>query len=270
MSRSTSGAETREDDEPARADAKVVVPTPEPRAPQLRHLHPAPLGAVVERHVLQGDHAVRQAVELQVALRRRLVVDQKDRALPVGEELLEREDLSAKAQRVAREEPHLGEGVEHDALRVVRLDRLEHRAHRLLELHLGRMEERVALLDPRVAPQLENLDPLEVPTVGGGDIGQLLPAFGERDVESPLTLLAPLEQELEGEGRLARTRLAVHQVEMVDRQSAAEDVVEPFHAGRGTLDVASGVRRSRGSHVSWLKRRSSYRWGQDCGRNPVG
>ena len=80
-----------------------MVPAVEPRTAKLCYLQPPPLGAVVHGEMVEHDHAVRQAVELHVSLRRRLVVEEQDRALPGRKELLEREDLPAKPQRIARE-----------------------------------------------------------------------------------------------------------------------------------------------------------------------
>ena len=141
------------DGEPAGADAEVVVAAAKATAAQLQHLQPPALRAVLERDVLELDHAVREAVELQVAFGRGLVVEQQHRAVPRREELLEGEDLPPEAQRVAGEQPHLGERVEHDEPRPAALDRGEHAVDRLLELHLGGMEQRVALRASRRSPR---------------------------------------------------------------------------------------------------------------------
>ena len=58
---------------------------------------------------------MRDALQLQVVLGRRAVVEQQHGAVAAGEELLEREDLAAVAQRVAGQQPQLRERVEHDA-----------------------------------------------------------------------------------------------------------------------------------------------------------
>src|SRR5688500_19173787 len=86
-----------------------------------------------------------EAVELKIALRRGLIVEQQHGAATRAEEVLEREDLPAEAQRVAREQSHLREGVEHDESRAALLDRAEHAVDDLLELDLSGMEERVGL-----------------------------------------------------------------------------------------------------------------------------
>ena len=80
----------------------------------LHDAQPAARPAVVERQLLEQDDAVRQALQLQVAAARGEVVEQEHRAVAPGEELLEREDLTAIAQRLARQQLHLGQRVEHD------------------------------------------------------------------------------------------------------------------------------------------------------------
>jgi hypothetical protein len=52
-----------------------VVAAAEAQPAQLAHLQPAPLGAVVLRDVLERDDAVGEALQLQVALGGRLVVE---------------------------------------------------------------------------------------------------------------------------------------------------------------------------------------------------
>ena len=84
--------------------------------PRILHdAHPAARAAVVERQLLEQDDAVRQALQLQVAAARGEVVEQQHRAVAAGEELLERENLAAVAQRLARQQPHLRQRVEDDA-----------------------------------------------------------------------------------------------------------------------------------------------------------
>ena len=58
---------------------------------------------------------MRDALHLQVVVVARHVVEQQTVQLRAGEELLEREDLPAVAQRVAGEQPQLGERIEDDA-----------------------------------------------------------------------------------------------------------------------------------------------------------
>lgn len=197
------------------------------------NVQPASLGAVVLSQMLEGNHAVRQALELEVAFRRRLVVEQQHGALARREVLLQRQDLPPEPERVAGEQPHFGERVEHDERRASPLDRGKDRVHRLLQFDLGRVEERVPFLRSThiVGGQLEHLDAVQFPTVRGGDLRKLRPAFRERDIEALHALLRPGEQKLERQGRLSRPGLAGDEVEVLCRQPAAEDLIEARDPG---------------------------------------
>ena len=89
---------------------------------------------------------MREALELQIAGLRRAVVEQQHGAVTAGEELLETENLPAVAQRLAREQPHLGQRVEDDAGGADALHLGEHRFGRLAELDLRGMEKSVLVV----------------------------------------------------------------------------------------------------------------------------
>ena len=91
-----------------------------------------------------------------------------------GEELLQGQDLAPVAQRVPGQQPHLGERVEHDPRRLDLLDDVQDSLRRLVELHLGGVEEGVVALQPLLARrQLVDADAVEGPAVGPGDRVQL-------------------------------------------------------------------------------------------------
>ena len=101
----------------AATDREVVVAAAEVAAAQLDDLQlPARL-AVRRRLLLERDHAVGDALQLQVRALGGAVVEQEHRAVAADEELLEREDLAPVAQRALRQQAHLGERVEHHPLR---------------------------------------------------------------------------------------------------------------------------------------------------------
>jgi len=89
-------------------------PAHELRPAQLLDLHPPALGAIVHGKVLERDHAMREALQLEIPFRPGTVVEDEHRAITPNEELFEGQNLPAKTQRIAREHPHLGQGVEHD------------------------------------------------------------------------------------------------------------------------------------------------------------
>ena len=79
--------------------------------------------------------------------------------------------------------------------------------------------------------------------MGLRDAQELLPAFRKGDVKSPLTAQDAFAKELNGERRLAGTRVAVDKVEMVLRQAAVQDLIESDDSGGGSLDSGAGSRR---------------------------
>ena len=92
-----------------RADDIVVMTAAEAHAPVLDHAEPATLGPVIGMELLEPDHAVRDAVHLQVVLGGGQVVEQHDRAGAYREELLQRQDLSPVAQGGAGQQSQFGE-----------------------------------------------------------------------------------------------------------------------------------------------------------------
>ena len=70
------GDQAREDAQAAALDHVVVVAAAKLRAAILDHAQPAALRAVVRMHLLEADHAVRDALHLQVVVGRRHVVEQ--------------------------------------------------------------------------------------------------------------------------------------------------------------------------------------------------
>ena len=102
----------------------------------------------------------------------RHVVEQQDGALPRREELLERENLPAIAERAAGEQPQLRERVEDDPGRLQPLDVVEDRPGRRRQLDLRRVEHRVLLVGIELRfgrRQLANRDAVERPAVRLGD-----------------------------------------------------------------------------------------------------
>ena len=93
----------------ARLDAKIVVAAPESDPAQLRHLKPPPFRAVLQGNVLEDDHPMSEAVQLEITFTGALIVQEEDRALSAGEELLQCQDLSPESQRIASEQSHLRE-----------------------------------------------------------------------------------------------------------------------------------------------------------------
>jgi hypothetical protein len=63
------------------------------------------------------------------------------------------------------------------------------------------------------------------------DVVQLFLGLRKRHVEDTFACLGARQQELQGKRRFADTGIALQQIEPVDRQTAAEDIVKAFDTG---------------------------------------
>src|SRR4051794_21262269 len=89
-------------------------------APHLDNAEALAFGAVFKRELLQRDDTVCDAVQLQIVITRRKVVEQHHRAAPPREKVLKSKNLPPIAQRVLRQQAHLGQRVEDHTLRADR------------------------------------------------------------------------------------------------------------------------------------------------------
>ena len=181
------GDEAGEDLDPAPPDGVVVEARPEVAAPHLDDLEPPPHSPVIGRVPLHADDAVGDAVQVRVAHVAGLVVDEQDRAVASGEELLEGEDLAAVAERVLRQQPQLGHRVEHQPGRPGLLGLGEDGLDRLAKLDLGGVVHRVPGVGLEAflgGDDLDDLDALQRPAVGRGRGPEFLLALGEGDEQA--------------------------------------------------------------------------------------
>jgi hypothetical protein len=186
----------REHLEAAGADGVVVIAVAEGDAAHLAHPQAPALAAVAGRELLQRQHAVGEALELEVAGGGARVVEQQHRAALAGEVVLEGQDLPPVAQRVAGQQAHLGERVEHHPHGAHPLHGVEHRAGGLGKLHLRGVEEgvlRVGLEALLGRLQLADGDAVERPAVGGGHVPQLLLGLGEGGIDPRLAIAGARE-----------------------------------------------------------------------------
>ena len=234
----------REDFQAAGLDHEVVEPAAEVDAAHLDDAQAAAFGSVFRRKVLEADHAVREAAQLQVAVVRRAIVEQQHRAMSPDEELFQAQNLAPVSQRLPRQEPHLGKRVEHDAPRRHPVHLGEHRFGRFGELHFRRMEKRVLIVRGEASVfqnrQLVDRHAVEIPAVGGGHRAQFGFGFGERDVQDLFTALDAVQQELQSEGRLAASGIPFDEKQPIDRQPAAKHIIESGDAGRGRAPSVPG------------------------------
>jgi hypothetical protein len=173
------------------------------------------------------------ALDLQVVLRGHHVVEQQHRALPAGEELLERQELPPVAQRAGGQEAQLRQRIEHHPRRLDQVDIGQDLERGLAELDLRGMEHRVLLVRlQRVVRRqhLAHLDAMQIPAVGARDALELGRRFGQRDVQHRLAPRGALAQELHRHRGLSRAGRALQQIQPVGREAAAQHVVEAGHA----------------------------------------
>jgi hypothetical protein len=190
--------------------------------------------SIQRRAVIQRQHAVRDAVQLQVRAFGGAVIKQQNGAVAAEEEVLHGQDLAPVAQRVLRHQAQLGQRIEHHALRAGALHDLEHLARRLGQLHLRRVVHRDLLFAAKlllVGHQLGELDAVERPTVRGGACGQLFTRLRQRDVEAALTGARTSQQVLQRHRRLAGARVAFDQIDAPGDVAAVQNLVQAGHAG---------------------------------------
>ena len=167
------------------------------------------------------------------------IVEQEHGRTVAGEIMLQREDLPAIAQRALRQQADFRQAVDHDALRLQPLDRIEDALHGLAELEIGGIEQALMLVGVEHAlrrQQFEDLDcrssivqPCERAPSRNSCLG-----LGEADVDADFARFGARQQKLQGDRRLARAGTALEQMQAVTREAAAEDIVEAGDADRST------------------------------------
>jgi hypothetical protein len=218
-----------EDVDSAGANGVVVVSTAIENPAHLHHTQLAPLRPIVERQLLQQQHAMRQAPQLEIAILTGTVVQQKNGRAAVGEEVLEPEDLSAVPQRVPRQKPKLRQRVEHHAHRIHPLDGFEDRLGGAGQLDFRGMKHRVLGVGLErffIRHQLEDLDPIERPAMRGCHQPELLGALRQGHIQPPLTPPHPLYEKLQRQGGLAGAGIPLHEEHMIGGIAPTHDTVE--------------------------------------------
>src|ERR1700712_3673707 len=95
---------------------------------------------IVDRQLLQMNNAVRDRMQLKVVVLRREIIEQDDRRIELGKEVLQREYLAPVTQGILGKQPQFGKAVEHDTSGVQLLHSIEHELDRLAQFHLRRMK----------------------------------------------------------------------------------------------------------------------------------
>ena len=165
------------------------------------------------------------------ASRGRVLADEERGRAPARH--LDREVVGERArpQRLVGEIVQRLEAVDHDEVGLALLDALGDRRERGLRVVGAERRAEVHDADPLVEqPRIEEPEPLHVPH-------ELQRRLGERgEVQRSLPLAGRVEQHLEREDRLPGAGLARHDRDRLRRDAAAQDLVEPRHAGAHALE----------------------------------
>src|SRR5690242_13461532 len=109
------GHQARKNDQAARANREVVETAAKSAASELHDSQPAPFRAKHRSKLLQRNHAVSDALKLEVGTLRSPIVQQQDGAFATDKKLLQRKDLTTIAQGALCEQAKFGKRVENNA-----------------------------------------------------------------------------------------------------------------------------------------------------------
>src|SRR5215210_8684730 len=123
-----------------------MVAAPKVHASHLDDPNAPPLRPVSGSKLLKMDDGVTEAVQVEVVLVRGQVIEQEYGRVVEQEEVLERKDLAAVAQRPLREQPDLGEAVEDHPGGAYPFDLGQDHVHGLAEFEIGGVDEALLLL----------------------------------------------------------------------------------------------------------------------------
>src|SRR3954452_5042531 len=163
-----------------------------------------------------------------------VIIEQQGGAILSGEILFKGKNLPAISERILREQPQLGQGVEGAAARFHFVHGVEEKLGRLRKFDFGSVKERVLggsgqlFFDRR---QLDDLDTVQGPPMRMRHLFYFVPCFRQADVKHLFTAARALEKKLERERRLAAARLTLNQVKPASGNPATEDVVESRDSG---------------------------------------
>ena len=79
--------------------------------------------------------------------------------------------------------------------------------------------------------ELENIDPVQIPTVARRDGAQLALALRQGDVQATVAATRPLDQKLQCQCRLSCAGASFEEIDTLGFQATAQDIVEPAVAG---------------------------------------
>ena len=207
-----------------------------------RRSAPYPTGAL-----LQHDHTVGDALQLQILRQAAHVVEQQRGASKAPEAVLQREDLPPVPQRGLSQQAQLRQAVEDEPLRALLSKASQDPPGGLPEIEIGRMKQGLLLLGVKggLGQHLHHRDTVERPAMARRRGPEFVCRLAERDVHAALSQASALKQELQRERRLARAGSAFDHIDSGAGQAAGEDVIKAGDAGQGAI---VGAVRAYGAH----------------------
>src|SRR5215204_1109994 len=174
------------------------------------------------------------AVKLEVTGLGGAVIEHQDGAVTRGKVVLEGQDLAPIAQRVLGQQAKFREAVEHDSGWLQVVDTGDDVPDRLTEFDLGRVQDRLLAIriEAHLIDEFVDLDAVEQPSVRGRCGAELIRGLGERHIETALAVGGAVEKKLKGKGGLASARSPLQEVEPLRCETATQDLVQAWYAGR--------------------------------------
>jgi len=162
------------------------------------------------------------------------IIEHEHGAVVAHEELFQGQYLAPIAQGVLSNQPHLGQGVQHEPLGPEFVDRGKHGLCSLTQLEFrwiehGQLAFRRQVLFRR--HELGHIEPREVPAVAAGDPLDFALGLGKGDIQATLAPLDALQQELHSKGGLAGAGHPRDQKQALFGKAAAQDVIQADDAG---------------------------------------
>jgi len=105
----------------------------------------AALRAIIRRELLKAQNRMRDAVDGLVGDIGREIIEKHHGRIEPGKKVLDGQNLPAVPQRALGEKPDFRKTVEHDAMRLDPIDRLENLLGRLAEFEIGGVEKALLL-----------------------------------------------------------------------------------------------------------------------------
>ena len=180
---------------------------------------PAPFASINRSELVEMNDAVGDAVNGPIGGLGSKIVEHDHRGAVLREIVLERQDLAPVAQRALRQKTNLGQAVDHDALGLQPLNRLEYPLDRFAKLEIGGVKQTLVVVRIKYAFGRDELEYFNVvanvPAVRPCAVPEFLLGFGEADIHPDLVGRGACQQELQRDRGLSATGTAFQQMKAV-------------------------------------------------------